>query len=83
MWPWAIALSAQGFAQSMARRMTSFADAPGDQRAPGLEEDLVRPDSIRIEVLPLYNPERRTAVFVVPGLIDEAQARRRAETGSS
>jgi ABC-2 type transport system permease protein len=65
----AIALSAQGFAQSMTRRMRSFSDAPGDQRTSGLERDLVRPDSIRIEVLPLYNPERRTAVFVVPGLI--------------
>lgn len=65
----AIALSAQGFAQSLMRRMGSFSDAPGDQRMPGVEQDLVRPDRIRIEVLPLYNPERRTAVFVVPGLI--------------
>jgi ABC-2 type transport system permease protein len=29
----------------------------------------VRPERIRIEVLPLYNPEARTAVFVVPGLV--------------
>lgn len=65
----AIALSAQGFAQSLTLRMRSFSDAPGDQRRPGIEEDLVRPDAIRIEVLPLYNPETRTAVFVVPGLI--------------
>lgn len=65
----AIALSSQGFAASLARRMASISDAPGDQRGPGLEQDLVRPDPVRIEVLPLYNPERRTAVFVVPGLV--------------
>jgi len=65
----AIALSAQGFAQSLTLRMHSFSDAPGDQRRAGIEQDLVRPDAIRIEVLPLYNPESRTAVFVVPGLI--------------
>jgi len=65
----AIALSAQGFAQSMSTRMTSFSDAPGDQRRPGPDQDMVRPEPIRIEVLPLYNPERRTAVFVVPGLV--------------
>jgi ABC-2 type transport system permease protein len=65
----AIALSAQGFAQALTRRMRTFADAPGDRSATGPEQDLVRPDPIRIEVLPLYNPERRTAVFVVPGLI--------------
>jgi len=65
----AIALSAQGFSQSLMRRMGSFSEAPGGQRLSGVEQDLVRPDRIRIEVLPLYNPERRTAVFVVPGLI--------------
>ena len=65
----AIALSAQGFAQSLTRRIGSFSDAPGDQRLSAVEQDLVRPDPIRIEVLPLYNPERRTAVFVVPGLV--------------
>ncbi len=31
--------------------------------------DLVRRQPLRISLLPLYNPERRTAVFIVPGLI--------------
>jgi ABC-2 type transport system permease protein len=64
-----IALTAQGFAQAISRRMVTFADAPGDRLAPGIAEDLVRPERIRVEVLPLYNPEHRTAVFVVPGLV--------------
>jgi ABC-2 type transport system permease protein len=29
----------------------------------------VLPEAIGVEVLPFYNPERRTAVFVVPGLV--------------
>jgi ABC-2 type transport system permease protein len=29
----------------------------------------VHPSPARVEVLPFYNPERRTAVFIVPGLI--------------
>ena len=31
--------------------------------------ELVRAAPVRVEVLPFYNPERRTAVFIVPGLI--------------
>jgi ABC-2 type transport system permease protein len=31
--------------------------------------ELVRAEGVRVAVLPLYNPERRTAVFIVPGLI--------------
>lgn len=65
----AIMLSSRGFEQALAQRMSSFSDAPGNRRSAGPEVELVRPDRIRIEVLPLYNPERRTAVFVVPGLI--------------
>ena len=65
----AVALSAQGFASALSLRMGSFSDAPGGRSVLGPEQDLVRPDRIRIEVLPLYNPEHRTAVFVVPGLI--------------
>jgi ABC-2 type transport system permease protein len=65
----AIMLSSRGFEQALAQRMSSFSDAPGDRRGASPEVELVRPDRIRIEVLPLYNPERRTAVFVVPGLI--------------
>jgi ABC-2 type transport system permease protein len=36
---------------------------------PGPAADLVRPERVRIAVLPFYNPERRTAVFIVPGLV--------------
>jgi ABC-2 type transport system permease protein len=31
--------------------------------------EIVVPEPVRVEVLPFYNPERRTAVFVVPGLV--------------
>jgi ABC-2 type transport system permease protein len=31
--------------------------------------DMVRPESFRVAVLPFYNPERRTAIFIVPGLL--------------
>lgn len=65
----AIALSAQGLAQVLTRRMASFDDAPGNRLGPGLSGDLVRPARIELDVLPLYNPESRTAVFVVPGLV--------------
>jgi ABC-2 type transport system permease protein len=65
----AIALSSQGFAQYLTRRMSTLSDAPGGRLVEGPQQDLVRPDRVRIEVLPLYNPERRTAVFVVPGLV--------------
>jgi ABC-2 type transport system permease protein len=65
----AIALSSQGLALALAERMSTVSDAPGNRLVRGPEQDLVRPERIRIEVLPLYNPELRTAVFVVPGLI--------------
>jgi ABC-2 type transport system permease protein len=35
----------------------------------GPEADLVRPETFRVAVLPFYNPERRSAVFIVPGLL--------------
>jgi ABC-2 type transport system permease protein len=65
----AIALSSQGLALALAERMSTVSDAPGNRLVRGPDQDLVRPERIRIEVLPLYNPELRTAVFVVPGLI--------------
>ena len=43
--------------------------APDDRSQFGPTVDLVRPEPLRVAVLPLYNPERRTAVFIVPGLI--------------
>ncbi len=42
---------------------------PGDRIRPGPEPDRVRPESVRVAVVPLYNPERRTPVFIVPGLV--------------
>jgi ABC-2 type transport system permease protein len=74
----AIALSSEGLARTLAARMRPFpTGTPGaavrmtrydrDRFEPVSE--LVRPASIRLEALPFYNPERRTAVFIVPGLI--------------
>jgi ABC-2 type transport system permease protein len=74
----AVALSGQGFGESLAARMQPFpTGAPSvavrllPVRRPSFvaEPDLIRPESIRIEILPFYNPERRTAVFIVPGLV--------------
>jgi ABC-2 type transport system permease protein len=74
----AVALAGQGFQQSLAARMAPFQSAepsaalrlpPADRARFGPESELVRPEPVRIEVLPLYNPERRTAVFIVPGLV--------------
>jgi ABC-2 type transport system permease protein len=42
---------------------------PGERASPGPVPELVRPSRIRIDVLPFYNPERRTPVFIVPGLV--------------
>jgi ABC-2 type transport system permease protein len=42
---------------------------PGERSSLGPVPDLVRPSRIRIDVLPFYNPERRTPVFIVPGLV--------------
>ena len=42
---------------------------PRDRATFGPESELVRQAPIRVEVLPFYNPERRTAVFIVPGLV--------------
>jgi ABC-2 type transport system permease protein len=74
----AVAAAGQGFERWLARRVEPFA-APGATPAlrlvppdrPGLgpEPELVRPRRVRVEVLPFYNPERRTPVFIVPGLI--------------
>ena len=35
----------------------------------GAHEDAVRAAPLRIAVVPFYNPERRTPVFIVPGLV--------------
>jgi ABC-2 type transport system permease protein len=55
----AVALSAQGLGQALA----------ADLAPQGPRPELVHPEPIRVAVLPFYNPERRTAVFIVPGLV--------------
>jgi ABC-2 type transport system permease protein len=42
---------------------------PADRAGFGVQSDLVRDRPIQIQVLPFYNPERRTPVFIVPGLV--------------
>jgi len=56
----AVALAGQGFGRNLAAQM---------QPAFGPRSEIVLPEPIGVEVLPFYNPERRTAVFVVPGLV--------------
>jgi ABC-2 type transport system permease protein len=72
----AVALAGQGLSQALAARMQPLPSAlgaarlaPVDRSGLGVQSDLVRARPIRIEVLPLYNPERRTPVFIVPGLL--------------
>jgi ABC-2 type transport system permease protein len=74
----AVTLSAQGYAADLAQRLRPFrtsdpmpatrlTDREGARFAPAAE--LVRREGIRVVALPLYNPERRSAVFIVPGLV--------------
>jgi ABC-2 type transport system permease protein len=74
----AVAAAGQGLDRWLAERLDSLRTsgetpalrpAPRDAAGRGPRPDLVRPSPIRIDVLPLYNPERRTPVFIVPGLI--------------
>ncbi|MEN8182317.1 MAG: ABC transporter permease [Myxococcota bacterium] len=61
----AIALAGQGFGAKLAA-------SPEPLRHAGSlvqDADLVRSERVRIEVLPFYNPEKRTPVFIVPGLL--------------
>lgn len=63
-----IAARAQPFvvpgAASAARRL-----APADHATLAAAEDAIRAAPLRIAVVPFYNPERRTPVFIVPGLV--------------
>jgi ABC-2 type transport system permease protein len=74
----AVTLSGEGLGQTLSTRAQPFATGegsaalrtpPGDLARFGLLADLVRPEPVRVAVLPFYNPERRTAVFIVPGLV--------------
>jgi len=74
----AVGLAGQGFGRDLAARMQPFVTGassaarglvPLDRPTFGPRSELVVPEPIGVEVLPFYNPERRTAVFVVPGLV--------------
>jgi ABC-2 type transport system permease protein len=74
----AVTLAGQGFGRDLAARMQPFVVAgsqaalrmaPEGRRSFAAESDLSRTEPIRVAVLPFYNPERRTAVFIVPGLV--------------
>jgi ABC-2 type transport system permease protein len=74
----AVAAAGQGFERWLAQRIEAgrIGAGAGAARLPRLDRpvlgpspDLVRPRDVRIEVLPFYNPERRTPVFIVPGLV--------------
>jgi ABC-2 type transport system permease protein len=74
----AVTLAGQGFGRALAARMQPFrtgAESMGRRLVPrdrpqfGPRSEIVVPEPVRVEVLPFYNPERRTAVFVVPGLV--------------
>ncbi len=69
--------SAQGLADVIERRIQVF-DVGGPEgalRAPrqrgrfGLEPELIRDQPVRISILSYFNPELRTPIFVVPGLL--------------
>jgi ABC-2 type transport system permease protein len=43
--------------------------AVGQPGPPGPAAELVHPSTIEVHTIPYFNPEQRTAVFIVPGLI--------------
>jgi ABC-2 type transport system permease protein len=74
----AITASGEGLGRRLTERYRPWAGDAGAAalRAPpvdrarfGPESEQVRAEPVRIAVLPLYNPERRTGVFIVPGLV--------------
>jgi len=76
----AVILAGQGFGRDWSSRMQPYVVGPtpgapalhlvpDDRHGFAPERDLVRAEPIRVAVLPFYNPERRTAVFIVPGLV--------------
>ena len=74
----AATLGGEGLGSALAARYRPFAtgspsaalrSAPEGRTQFTAESDLVRPETIHVTVLPFYNPERRTPVFIVPGLV--------------
>jgi ABC-2 type transport system permease protein len=51
---------------SIGSRERSSAGQPGP---PGPKADLIHASAIEVHVIPFFNPEQRTAIFIVPGLI--------------
>jgi ABC-2 type transport system permease protein len=73
----AVMLAGQGLGEALSSRVQPFiTGAPSaaarmarQRQRFGPTSDVVRPQPMRIAVLPFYNPEQRTAVFIVPGLV--------------
>lgn len=73
----AVQASAEGLAERHNRRLERFTTGAGEGsiRPPprrsrfGVQPELVHPQFLEIAVLDLYNPELRTALFVVPALL--------------
>jgi ABC-2 type transport system permease protein len=69
----AVAAAGQGLAQRIAADLAPLQSgarlSPGDRALLGPKPDVVRAERFRIAVLPFYNPERRTATYIVPGLV--------------
>jgi ABC-2 type transport system permease protein len=75
----AVAAAGEGLGALLASRAQPFVvpgqvsvalrSPPEDRTRFGPEADAVREGSLRIAVVPFYNPERRTPVFIVPGLV--------------
>jgi len=74
----AVAAAGAGLGHVLALRMQPFVTGeasaalravPEGRTGFGPEGELVRAAPIRIAVVPFYNPERRTPVFIVPGLV--------------
>jgi ABC-2 type transport system permease protein len=74
----AVAAAGEGLGQLLAARVQPFVvpgqpsalrPTPRERASFGPEPERVRTAPMRIAVVPFYNPERRTPVFIVPGLI--------------
>lgn len=73
----AVRASVNGLMERLDKRLERFNVAPGqsalrtprDRSGFGASPDLVREGFLRFSVLNLYNPELRTAIFVVPALL--------------
>jgi ABC-2 type transport system permease protein len=74
----AATLGGEGLGRALADRFSPFSAGSGSAALRPVPEgrtqlaavsDLARPGPIRVAVLPFYNPERRTPVFIVPGLV--------------